>query len=64
MIQHFSEKTAEQALKDNKAKAVSVVVMDPRTGEVLAMANKPDYNPNDPWQEGKSYEELQQKLEK
>jgi len=59
MIQHFSEKAAEQALKDNKAKAVTVVVMDPRTGEVLAMANKPDYNPNDPWQEGKSYEELQ-----
>lgn len=59
MIQHFAEKTAEQALKDNKAKAVSIVVMNPENGEILAMVNKPDYNPNDPWQEGKSYAELQ-----
>lgn len=59
MIQHFAEKTAEQALKDNKAKAVSIVVMNPNNGEVLAMVNKPDYNPNDPWIKGKSYDELQ-----
>ncbi|MCH3964193.1 MAG: stage V sporulation protein D [Clostridium sp.] len=59
MIQHFAEKTAEQALKDNKAKAVSIVVMNPNNGEVLAMVNKPDYNPNDPWIEGKTYDELQ-----
>lgn len=59
MIQHFAEKAAEQALNDNKAKAVSVVVMNPKNGEILAMANKPDYNPNSPWEEGKSYEELQ-----
>ncbi|WP_446899315.1 stage V sporulation protein D [Clostridium sp. LBM24168] len=59
MIQHFSEKAAEQALKDNKAKAVSIVVMNPNNGEVLAMVNKPDYNPNDPWVNGKSYDELQ-----
>lgn len=59
MIQHFAEKTAEQALKDNKAKAVSIVVMNPENGEILAMVNKPDYNPNDPWQKGKSYNELQ-----
>nr|WP_050607656.1 stage V sporulation protein D [Clostridium niameyense] len=61
MIQHFSEKAAEQALKDNAAKAVTVMVMDPKTGEILALVNKPDYNPNDPWEEGKSYAELQQK---
>jgi stage V sporulation protein D (sporulation-specific penicillin-binding protein) len=28
MIQHFAEKTAEEVLKDNKAKAVSIVVMN------------------------------------
>lgn len=59
MIQHFAEKAAQQALNDNKAKAVSIVVMNPQNGDVLAMANKPDYNPNNPWEEGKSFEELQ-----
>ncbi|KOA20982.1 stage V sporulation protein D [Clostridium homopropionicum DSM 5847] len=59
MIQHFAEKAAQQALNDNKAKAVSIIVMNPQNGEILAMANKPDYNPNDPWEEGKSFEELQ-----
>lgn len=60
MMQHFAEKSAEQALIDNKAKAVTIMIMNPKNGEVLAMANKPDYNPNSPWEEGKSFEELQQ----
>ena len=47
-IQSFAEKAAEQAYKDNNAKAASVLVMDPKTGEVLAMANKPDFDPNNP----------------
>jgi stage V sporulation protein D (sporulation-specific penicillin-binding protein) len=58
-IQYFAEKAAEQALIDNNAKAVTVVVMDPNNGEILALVNKPDYNPNDPWVEDKSYLELQ-----
>ncbi|WP_130806354.1 peptidoglycan D,D-transpeptidase FtsI family protein [Senegalia massiliensis] len=45
-IQHFAENGAEKALKDNKAKRASVLVMDPKTGEILAMASKPGYNPN------------------
>lgn len=49
-IQSFAEKAAEQAYIDNKAKAASVLVMDPKTGEVLAMANKPDFNPNTPYE--------------
>jgi stage V sporulation protein D (sporulation-specific penicillin-binding protein) len=48
-IQNFAEKIAEQAYEDNKAKAVSILVMDPKTGEVLAMVNKPDFNPNTPY---------------
>lgn len=59
MIQHFAEKSAQQALNDYKAKAVSIIVMDPKTGEILAMANKPDYDPNNPWIENESYDELQ-----
>jgi stage V sporulation protein D (sporulation-specific penicillin-binding protein) len=58
-IQYFAEKAASQALKDNDAKAVSVIVMDPKTGEILAMANKPDYDPNNPWPENLSDEETQ-----
>ncbi|MCR4943821.1 MAG: stage V sporulation protein D [Clostridium sp.] len=48
-IQYFAESTAKQALTEQKAKAVSVLVMDPNTGEILAMANKPDFDPNNPY---------------
>ncbi|GAA0177261.1 stage V sporulation protein D [Clostridium sediminicola] len=60
MIQHFAEKAAEQALIDNKANAVTIIISNPQNGEVLAMVNKPDYNPNDPWVEGAEFDELQQ----
>lgn len=59
-IQEFAEKSAQQALSDNKAKAVSIVVSDPKTGEILAMVNKPDYNPNSAFDKTKSFAELQQ----
>lgn len=59
MIQHFCEKAASQALSDNKAKAVTIMAMNPNNGEVLALVNKPDYNPNNPWAENKTSEELQ-----
>lgn len=48
-IQSYAEKIANQCYKDNKAKAVSILVMDPKTGEVLAMVNKPDFDPNNPY---------------
>lgn len=47
-IQHFTEKAAEEALIVNKAKNVSIIMMDPRTGDILALANKKDYDPNNP----------------
>jgi stage V sporulation protein D (sporulation-specific penicillin-binding protein) len=47
-IQGFAEEAAQEALEKNQAKSVSIIVMDPVTGEVLAMANKPDYDPNNP----------------
>ena len=58
MIQYFCEKAAQEALINNKAKAVTVMVMNPKNGEILGMANKPDYDPNNPWVQGKSYDEL------
>lgn len=58
MIQLFCEKAAEEALIDNNAKAVSIIVTNPNNGEILAMVNKPDYNLNEPWEEGKSLDDL------
>ncbi|MGE5633005.1 MAG: stage V sporulation protein D [Caulobacteraceae bacterium] len=48
VIQHFAEKAVENALVENKAKRVTAIVMDPKTGDILAMAAKPDYDNNDP----------------
>lgn len=45
-IQYFTEKAIDKGLIDNKAKQITAIVMDPKTGEVLAMANKPDFDPN------------------
>lgn len=45
-IQHLAEKAALEALVKNKAKNVSIILMDPKSGELLAMATKPDYDPN------------------
>ncbi|HEY8804630.1 MAG TPA: stage V sporulation protein D [Clostridium sp.] len=59
MIQYFCEKAAAQAMIDNKAKAVTIIAMNPKNGEILGMSNKPDYNPNDPWDLSKSYDENQ-----
>lgn len=47
-IQSFAEQAAREALEVNNAKAVRVLAMDPATGEILAMVNKPDFDLNDP----------------
>ena len=47
-IQSFAEKLSLQAQVKHNAKNASIVVMDVKTGEILAMANKPDYDPNEP----------------
>lgn len=48
-IQDIADRAAQKALTDNKAKAVTITVMNPKNGEILAMASKPDYNPNSPY---------------
>jgi cell division protein FtsI (penicillin-binding protein 3) len=46
-IQAVLEAALAEAVEVNGAKAAQGVVLDPRTGEVLAMAVAPDYDPND-----------------
>ncbi|AIS52713.1 stage V sporulation protein D [Thermoanaerobacter kivui] len=49
-IQHFTEKALNQAMVQSKpSKGVVAIVMDPNTGEILALANRPNYDPNDPF---------------
>lgn len=48
-LQHFLEKQLSAALTEHNAKAVSGIVMNPKTGEVLAIASKNDFDPNDPY---------------
>jgi cell division protein FtsI (penicillin-binding protein 3) len=45
-LQYVTEQALGRAVRDHEAKAGSVVVMSPRTGEVLAMANVPTFDPN------------------
>jgi len=46
-IQYIAFTKLKEAVEKNKAKAGGIVVLDARTGEVLALANMPSYNPND-----------------
>jgi cell division protein FtsI (penicillin-binding protein 3) len=45
-IQYLAYTHLKQAITDNKAKAGGIVVLDAKSGEVLALANLPTYNPN------------------
>ena len=45
-IQYLAYSHLKQAIAENNAKAGGVVVLDVRTGEIVALANWPTYNPN------------------
>ncbi|WP_340529059.1 penicillin-binding protein 2, partial [Cupriavidus necator] len=46
-IQYLAYNELKAVVEKHKAKAASAVVLDAQTGEVLALANWPTYNPND-----------------
>jgi cell division protein FtsI (penicillin-binding protein 3) len=45
-IQYIAERELETAMEQTKAIAGTVIVQNPRTGEILALANRPTFNPN------------------
>jgi len=59
-IQHFTEIALSKSFAKHKAKSISAIAMKPNTGEVIAMASYPTYNPNKPYtfEEEKTSEEL------
>lgn len=46
-VQFIAERALDKAMVETKAAHASVIVMDPQTGEILAMANRPNYDPSD-----------------
>ena len=46
-IQHVAERELDAAMRTYETKGGSLVVVDPLTGEILALASVPGYNPND-----------------
>jgi cell division protein FtsI/penicillin-binding protein 2 len=53
-LQYIAEEELDRAMAQWRAVAASVIMMDPFTGEILAMANRPSYNPNDISRAGKN----------
>jgi cell division protein FtsI (penicillin-binding protein 3) len=45
-IQYIAERELDQAIHDTQAIAGTVIVENPHTGEILALANRPTFNPN------------------
>jgi len=45
-IQYVSERELDRAMESTRAKAGLVITMDPRTGELLSLAVRPQFNPN------------------
>jgi cell division protein FtsI (penicillin-binding protein 3) len=47
-VQHIMEEALANAVKDHAPQSITGIVMRPRTGEILAMASFPNFDPNDP----------------
>ncbi len=45
-LQHVAERELKAGVEENHAQGGTAIIMDPRTGEILALANWPTFNPN------------------
>ena len=46
-LQHVAERELRKGVLENRALGGTAILMDPRTGEILALANEPTFDPND-----------------
>ena len=64
-IQYYVEKALAKGMKDTEAKRIMCIVMDPKTGEILASAKTPGFDPNNPTEpdsekEKKAFDKMKQ----
>lgn len=59
-IQMYCEQAAKQVMEQKSADSVSVIVMNPQNGEIMAMVNLPEFNLNDPFAGGETQDQLNQ----
>ena len=50
VLQKYSEQALEKAVKAKKAKRGAIILLNPNDGEIYAMANKPDFDLNKPFE--------------
>ena len=48
-VQMYAQQMAEKVMEEKQADAVSVLLMNPQNGEIIAMVNVPEFNLNDPF---------------
>ena len=48
-IQSYAQQLALQAMKTKEAQSVSIIVMNPKNGEIMTMVNVPEFNLNEPF---------------
>ena len=48
--QSYAQQLAQKTLEQKQAKSVSIIVMNPENGEILAMTNEPEYDLNNPYE--------------
>lgn len=62
-IQMYAQQAAEKVMQAKEADSVSVIIMKPSNGEVMAMVNLPEFNLNEPYElpEGTSYANQEEK---
>ena len=54
-IQGMVERKLDKAVQDNGAQSGTIIIMDPRNGEILAMASTPRLDPNEYWKYGEVF---------
>ncbi len=61
-IQKYAEQAAKKAMEEHGAESVSVLMMNPKNGEILAMVNVPEFDLNEPFSIDGEVETNQDKL--